>query len=369
MEALTAVCGRGADDLRHGQGRRQDDGRSATSGSSRSAAAGAASTARERSSSPSTARSRCGTFPTQYVERLRRAFPAPHVPPRARPTTRRCALIAGRRRRVFAGRSLASSWPRRRRLRWIHSPAAGVGGMLFPEMVAQPGRDHELARDVGRHHRRARARGDARAVPAGCRSRSGSQARAASGRRTRSAPSGNRSDRRLAGADRRPRRDRHGGGAAHDAGSARDVTGLRRTRWRGATRGRIGRSAPERACTTCCRRPTSSSSAAPQTSRHAASDRRAASCALMRATRCWSTSAADSWSTRRRSSRRCATGTIGGAALDVFERRAAAAGQPALDAAERPHHAAHVRLPPRSLGRGDRLSPRTCAASTPASRS
>src|SRR5690348_12834328 len=25
-----------------------------------------------------------------------------------------------------------------RRLRWIHSPAAGIGGMLFPEMIASP---------------------------------------------------------------------------------------------------------------------------------------------------------------------------------------------------------------------------------------
>ena len=46
---------------------------------------------------------------------------------------------------VFAGQISREQLAVAPRLRWLHSPAAGVGGMLFPEMVAEPGRHHELA--------------------------------------------------------------------------------------------------------------------------------------------------------------------------------------------------------------------------------
>ncbi|HEY7500677.1 MAG TPA: D-2-hydroxyacid dehydrogenase [Vicinamibacterales bacterium] len=39
---------------------------------------------------------------------------------------------------AFMGTFLRSQLAAARRLRWIHSPAAGVGGMLFPEMLASP---------------------------------------------------------------------------------------------------------------------------------------------------------------------------------------------------------------------------------------
>jgi phosphoglycerate dehydrogenase-like enzyme len=39
---------------------------------------------------------------------------------------------------VFAGQITPAQLASAGRLRWIHSPAAGVGGMLFPEMLASP---------------------------------------------------------------------------------------------------------------------------------------------------------------------------------------------------------------------------------------
>jgi phosphoglycerate dehydrogenase-like enzyme len=39
---------------------------------------------------------------------------------------------------LFAGQITREQLAAARRLRWLHSPAAGVGGMLFPEMVASP---------------------------------------------------------------------------------------------------------------------------------------------------------------------------------------------------------------------------------------
>jgi phosphoglycerate dehydrogenase-like enzyme len=39
---------------------------------------------------------------------------------------------------VFSGQITRAQLAAAPRLRWIHSPAAGVGGMLFPEMVASP---------------------------------------------------------------------------------------------------------------------------------------------------------------------------------------------------------------------------------------
>ena len=39
---------------------------------------------------------------------------------------------------VFTGQISRAQLAAARRLRWMHSPAAGVGGMLFPEMVSSP---------------------------------------------------------------------------------------------------------------------------------------------------------------------------------------------------------------------------------------
>jgi phosphoglycerate dehydrogenase-like enzyme len=39
---------------------------------------------------------------------------------------------------MFTGELDAETFAAARRLRWLHSPAAGVGGMLFPEMVRSP---------------------------------------------------------------------------------------------------------------------------------------------------------------------------------------------------------------------------------------
>jgi len=75
-------------------------------------------------------------IPASYVEDLRRAFPA-HTFLHAATEAEALALIpdvdvifAGQvdRRQLAAGSAL----------RWIHSPAAGVGGMLYPEMLARP---------------------------------------------------------------------------------------------------------------------------------------------------------------------------------------------------------------------------------------
>jgi phosphoglycerate dehydrogenase-like enzyme len=75
-------------------------------------------------------------IPASYVEDLRRAFPA-HTFLHAATEAEALALIpdvdvifAGQvdRRQLAAGSAL----------QWIHSPAAGVGGMLYPEMLARP---------------------------------------------------------------------------------------------------------------------------------------------------------------------------------------------------------------------------------------
>ena len=76
------------------------------------------------------------TIPTPYVDRLRRRFPA-HTFLHARNDDEALALYA-EAEVVFAGQITRAQLSAAKRLRWLHSPAAGVGGMLFPEMVGSP---------------------------------------------------------------------------------------------------------------------------------------------------------------------------------------------------------------------------------------
>ena len=76
------------------------------------------------------------TIPAAHVERLRREFPG-H-------TFLHALDDAGALRAMgdadvaFMGTLTRDQLAAALRLRWIHSPAAGVGGMLFPEMLASP---------------------------------------------------------------------------------------------------------------------------------------------------------------------------------------------------------------------------------------
>lgn len=75
-------------------------------------------------------------MPDTYVERLRRDFPQ-HTFVRARSDAETLERIPDAEVAFGAGFTrdhLAAA----RRLRWIHSPAAGVGHLLFPEMVSSP---------------------------------------------------------------------------------------------------------------------------------------------------------------------------------------------------------------------------------------
>jgi phosphoglycerate dehydrogenase-like enzyme len=76
------------------------------------------------------------TIPLEYVERLRAAFPA-HTFLHAKDHAEASALYPAADV-VFAGQITRAQFTAARRLRWLHSPAAGVGGMLFPEMLASP---------------------------------------------------------------------------------------------------------------------------------------------------------------------------------------------------------------------------------------
>jgi phosphoglycerate dehydrogenase-like enzyme len=74
------------------------------------------------------------TIPPEYVDRLRAAFPA-HTVLHARSHAEADAMYPDADV-VFAGQITRAQFAAARCLRWLHSPAAGVGGMLFPEMVA-----------------------------------------------------------------------------------------------------------------------------------------------------------------------------------------------------------------------------------------
>jgi phosphoglycerate dehydrogenase-like enzyme len=76
------------------------------------------------------------TIPDRHVDELRRRFPQ-HEFLHARDEDEAAALI-GDADIAFASELRPTHLAAARRLRWIHSPAVGVGGMLFPEMVASP---------------------------------------------------------------------------------------------------------------------------------------------------------------------------------------------------------------------------------------
>lgn len=75
-------------------------------------------------------------IPAEYVSRLRRQFSA-HTFLHATNAAETKALLP-EVDILFASEIDRSEFEVATRLRWIHSPAAGVGGMLFPEMVASP---------------------------------------------------------------------------------------------------------------------------------------------------------------------------------------------------------------------------------------
>jgi phosphoglycerate dehydrogenase-like enzyme len=75
-------------------------------------------------------------IPAPQVERLRRDFPS-HAFLHALDDEHALALLP-ECEAAFMGQITREQLGAARRLRWIHSPAAGVGGMLFPEMLASP---------------------------------------------------------------------------------------------------------------------------------------------------------------------------------------------------------------------------------------
>jgi phosphoglycerate dehydrogenase-like enzyme len=75
-------------------------------------------------------------IPDSHVERLRREFPD-HEFLHARGEAGVAPLIA-EAEVAFASELRKHHLAAARRLRWVHSPAVGIGGMLFPEMVASP---------------------------------------------------------------------------------------------------------------------------------------------------------------------------------------------------------------------------------------
>jgi phosphoglycerate dehydrogenase-like enzyme len=72
-------------------------------------------------------------IPPAHVERLRREFPA-HTFLQAIDDETTLRLIQDAEV-VFSGQVTAEQFQAAPRLRWIHSPAAGIGGMLHPELV------------------------------------------------------------------------------------------------------------------------------------------------------------------------------------------------------------------------------------------
>jgi phosphoglycerate dehydrogenase-like enzyme len=74
-------------------------------------------------------------IPAAYVERLRSAFPI-HSFLHSATTDEALALIP-EADIAFSSQINRGHLAAARRLRWIHSPAAGIGGMLYPEMLAR----------------------------------------------------------------------------------------------------------------------------------------------------------------------------------------------------------------------------------------
>lgn len=75
-------------------------------------------------------------IPQLHVDRLRAAFPA-HTFLHALDDVSGLGGIAGAEA-AFMGQITRDQLRAAPRLRWIHSPAAGVGGMLFPDMLDSP---------------------------------------------------------------------------------------------------------------------------------------------------------------------------------------------------------------------------------------
>ena len=75
-------------------------------------------------------------IPEPYIERLRREFPS-HRFLRAN-DDREAERLIGTAEAAFASQVTREQLAAAPRLQWIHSPAAGVGGMLFPEMLKSP---------------------------------------------------------------------------------------------------------------------------------------------------------------------------------------------------------------------------------------
>ena len=76
------------------------------------------------------------SIPERHIDALRRRFPH-HQFHHARSADEAVALIADADV-AFASELRRAHLAAARRLRWIHSPAVGVGGMLFPEMIESP---------------------------------------------------------------------------------------------------------------------------------------------------------------------------------------------------------------------------------------
>ena len=144
-------------------------------------------------------------IPRTFVDQLRRDFPQ-HTFLEAwdREAIRRLLPDADVAFTPFVDRDV---FPSASRLRWVQSPAVGVGSLMFPELLASDGRHYQRARHPRACDCRARAGRDhrARATAAGCHPRTGRPSlgpgRARRRRRRSHAP-------RHAHGHRRARRDR-----------------------------------------------------------------------------------------------------------------------------------------------------------------
>ena len=153
------------------------------------------------------------TIPPSYVDRLRTRFPS-HTFLHARTDDEALADVPGGGRRL-RGADYAGATGCGAPAAVAAQPGRGRRRHAVSRDGRQSGRHHELAGDVGRHHRGARARRHARALPsAAARVSESGRARVGAGRdwRRRQPP-----DRGRPGARRGPWSDRRRGGPPHDA--------------------------------------------------------------------------------------------------------------------------------------------------------
>lgn len=75
-------------------------------------------------------------IPDAHVSRLRREFPAHRF--LHAPLDEQVVELIADADVAFASELRPRQFAAAARLRWVHSPTAGIGGMLFPEMVASP---------------------------------------------------------------------------------------------------------------------------------------------------------------------------------------------------------------------------------------